>query len=133
MKHPDTYLGISKIKNAGIGLFSRRAYKANDRLDHLNATDVAHTHESMVGDLDLALLEHWGVIVDGVWSHPADFSRPHHNWYANHSTVPNVVYVPDLGSDLELTFAARNIAIGDELVEDYTQLSPGRPLTFSAY
>jgi SET domain-containing protein len=53
----------------------------------------------------------------GYWA-PPDFLRMSAGWYMNHSTAPNL-----LSDDGEVTYyAARNIAVGEELTIDYRRM-----------
>jgi SET domain-containing protein len=123
----ETYLGLSKIPNAGLGLFTSNFIPEGTVIwrEH-NIFDLTFTSEEVnrLGDTFWPAKEKmesyaWFDSIRGVWVLPGDDTR-----FLNHSENPNCD-----DSELYVTTAARDIMAGEELTVDYRTFHTG-PLGF---
>lgn len=116
----ETFIGISKIPNAGVGLFTLGPLKEGEVIwrEH-KIFDMTFTNEELerLGDAFYPAMKHyaWFDADRGLWVLPGDDTR-----FMNHSEDPNC-------DDYELyvTRAARDIRMGEELTVDYRVFHTG--------
>lgn len=106
------YLGVSKIKSAGIGVFTRIGIKKDEDL----TTYMRYDCISVKNIKDKELEKKFCFKSKKVLWCPKDFGRMSIFWYTNHSDFPNVECAND-----EYT-AIRNIKKEEELTIDYKRL-----------
>ena len=102
----------------GLGVFAARLVRRGEVVSCWTASDIV-VHPSALDQFsheDRAILQHFGYVGrDGLFRLALGAER-----YINHSVEPNLV-----GDPGAFRLACRDIAAGEELVEDYGEHEPG--------
>ncbi len=107
----------------GVGVFTTRAIAEGEHLDLWPEEDWRFVPDAEAArDPQMAELgETYCVRDSGGWRCPLDFRRMSIGWYMNHSDRPNARPAPERNYHY---FAARDISAGEEIVCDYSAITP---------
>jgi SET domain-containing protein len=111
----------SKIQ--GVGVFTTVPIAKGEHLRLWQQEDSRFvSDEEAANDPEMAELgERYCVRDAGGWWCPLDFHRMSIGYYMNHSDEPNVHTIKEWNYEY---YALRNIAAGEEIVCDYTKITP---------